>query len=61
VLALLGKNPFPQKPPKFVRARFYEYRFTTPEERRQTGQWWGRDLRGVYVPEIALREAGDRR
>ncbi|HSA91834.1 MAG TPA: lipase maturation factor family protein [Terriglobales bacterium] len=61
VLALLGKNPFPEKPPKFVRARFYEYRFTTPEERRQTGAWWSRDLRGVYVPEIALREGSDRR
>jgi hypothetical protein len=60
VLALLGKNPFPQKPPKFVRARFYEYRFTTPEEHRQTGAWWSRDLRGVYVPEIALREGGDK-
>ncbi|HXE90344.1 MAG TPA: lipase maturation factor family protein [Terriglobales bacterium] len=60
VLALLEKNPFPEKPPRFVRARFYEYRFTTREERRQTGAWWSRDLRGVYVPEIALREGGDK-
>ena len=27
VLALLGSNPFPEHPPKFVRAQLYDYRF----------------------------------
>jgi lipase maturation factor 1 len=43
VLALLGPNPFPRAPPRFIRLRFYEYRFSTPEERRRTGAWWVRE------------------
>lgn len=56
VLRLLAKNPFPDHPPRYVRALLYEYRFTTPEERRETGAWWVRDLRGVYVPPVGLQD-----
>jgi len=56
VLTLLAKNPFPQKPPKFIRAEFYNYRFTTPEERRKTGDWWQRQYLGDYMPAVSLRE-----
>jgi hypothetical protein len=42
VLALLGRNPFPAAPPKFLRLVGYDYRFSTPEERRRTGAWWVR-------------------
>ncbi|HEV2021183.1 MAG TPA: lipase maturation factor family protein [Terriglobales bacterium] len=56
VLRLLEKNPFPGHPPKYVRALLYDYRFTTPEERRQTGAWWARDLRGLYVPPVSLKD-----
>ena len=55
-LALLRSNPFPGEPPRFVRARLYRYRFTTPAERRETGAWWSRTLIGEYMPPIALRE-----
>jgi hypothetical protein len=55
VLALLGHNPFPDKPPVYLRAMVYEYRFTTPEERHQTGHWWTRDLKGLYCPEMSLK------
>jgi predicted DCC family thiol-disulfide oxidoreductase YuxK len=55
VLALLGKNPFPSRPPHYVRALVYEYRFTTPSERRATGHWWRRELKAMYVPPLALR------
>ena len=51
-LALIDMNPFPDRPPKFVRAVYYEYRFTTPEERRQTGAWWHRDFVGLYYPPV---------
>ena len=51
-LALIDTNPFPDHPPKFVRAVYYEYRFTTPEERRQTGAWWHRDFVGLYYPPV---------
>jgi hypothetical protein len=53
---LLGVNPFPGRPPRFVRALLYRYRFTTPEERRATGEWWHRELLGVYLPPIGLRQ-----
>lgn len=56
VLALLRQNPFPDAPPKYVRARLYQYRFTTPAERRQSGAWWHRDEKGPYCPIIQLRE-----
>lgn len=55
VLALLGKNPFPNRPPRYVRALVYEYHFTTPSEKRATSHWWRRELKGMYVPPLALR------
>ena len=47
---LLRGNPFPDAPPAYVRARIFEYRFTTREERRRTRAWWDRVPIGVYVP-----------
>ena len=52
VQQLLGENPFPDRPPTYVRARLYLYTFTTPAERRETGNWWKRELRGEYFPTI---------
>lgn len=54
VLALLAKNPFPQAPPKYVRAVLFTYSFTNSSERRATGDWWKRTPRGMYFPVIAL-------
>ena len=56
VLGLLGHNPFPGAPPHYVRALVYDYRFTTPAERKATGRWWKRDLQGTYVPAVWLQE-----
>ena len=53
-MSLLHTNPFPDHPPRFLRARYYRYWFTTPEERRRTGRWWNRQLAGEYVPAITL-------
>lgn len=44
VLALLGPNPFPDAPPRFVRWRLYDYRFTDDAQRDATGNWWQRKL-----------------
>ena len=54
VLALLQKNPFPQHPPKFIRAELYEYHFTNPAGRRATGAWWRREPVGEYLPPVSL-------
>jgi len=56
VLALLGKNPFPDKPPRFIRAAVYEYRFTDFARNRATGAWWRRERRGLYSPVLSLRD-----
>jgi predicted DCC family thiol-disulfide oxidoreductase YuxK len=55
VLALLEGNPFPDAPPRWVRASLYRYRFTPPEERADTGDCWVRELLGRYVPALSLQ------
>ena len=55
VLRLLGENPFPGKPPRFVRARLHEYRFTTPAEKAATGAWWARKDAGTFLGPRSLR------
>ena len=54
VLSLLGPNPFPDHPPKYVRAQLYEYQFADPKTHAQTGWWWIRRPRGLYFPELSL-------
>jgi hypothetical protein len=60
-LSLLADNPFPEKPPKHIRCSFYRYRFTTPEERKKTGNWWVRERRGNYLPPFHLQHEGLRK
>jgi hypothetical protein len=55
VKPFFSRDPFPDRPPIAVRAVLYEYRFTTPAERSQTGDWWVRTPRGVYFPEVSIR------
>jgi Lipase maturation factor len=54
-LRLLRMNPFPDAPPRFVRARLYRYRFTSWREWRATGAWWSRTLLGDFVGPVRLR------
>jgi len=54
VTRLLGKNPFPDQPPRYLRAELYRYRFTTLAEQEKTGAWWQRkDLR-EYLSTVSL-------
>jgi hypothetical protein len=53
VTALLQKNPFPDQPPVYVRAQFYDYAFTD-DAGRATGRWWERQLLGLYFPVVRL-------
>jgi predicted DCC family thiol-disulfide oxidoreductase YuxK len=55
VLGLLERNPFPQSPPRFLRALIYDYQFTDWSERRGQGEWWHRRLLGGYFPTVALK------
>ena len=49
VMALLdqAKNPFPQRPPKFIRSKLYKYHFTKSAE---DTDWWTREEVGEYSP-----------
>jgi hypothetical protein len=55
-LALLKYNPFPDGPPRFVRARYFLYRFTNREERRERGETWKRTYVDDYLPPTRLHE-----
>lgn len=57
-LRLLRHNPFPDEPPQYVRALLYDYRFTTPAERRRDGAWWHRSLVGIYLPPVSAPGRG---
>ncbi len=61
VLSLLRTNPFPDRPPRYVRATLYEYHFTTPEERKRSGAWWKRTSVAEYFPAVSLSTPGFRR
>ena len=58
VLALFAGNPFPQAPPKEVRAMLWQYSFTSMAEKRATGMWWHRNLLGLYGPVIERQPDG---
>jgi len=54
-LSLLRSNPFPDRPPRYVRAELFRYEFTTPAEKRTTGNWWKRQLASPYFPAVSLQ------
>jgi hypothetical protein len=58
VLALFQGNPFGQAPPRIVRAVLWQYWFTSMEEKRRTGNWWKRNLMGLYAPELTRQADG---
>ncbi|HEX4559013.1 MAG TPA: lipase maturation factor family protein [Mycobacterium sp.] len=60
-LRLLRHNPFPESPPRYVRAQLYQYRFTTLAELRRDRAWWHRTLVGRYVPPMTLPKVTSRR
>ncbi|MDY6761531.1 MAG: lipase maturation factor family protein [Candidatus Nanohaloarchaea archaeon] len=60
-LSLVDHNPFPGEPPDQVRVRRYRYTFTEPEERRETGDWWNRELENEYLRPVSLDDPQFRR
>lgn len=54
VLALLETNPFPDRPPVYIRASLYNYHFTDMATRNATGAWWKREYVGTYMPIFSL-------
>lgn len=54
ILRLMRMNPFPNEPPAHIRALFYQYRYTSAQEKRETGAWWSRRLLGTYFLPMSL-------
>ena len=52
VLSLIDGNPFPESPPRFLRARLYQYHFSDRATRQTSGAWWKSELLGDYAPII---------
>ena len=51
---LLAHNPFPEKPPAYIRAELYEYRFTRFGD--PPGAWWKRRRIGLYLRPVSLND-----
>ena len=54
VLRLLAADPFGGRPPRYLRAELFDYRFTDVATRRRTGAWWSRRELGTYLPAVSL-------
>jgi hypothetical protein len=55
VLNLLAENPFPDKPPLWIRAVVYDYHFSDAPTRRAADAIWTREPLGEYFPAVRLR------
>lgn len=58
VLQLLRVNPFPEMPPRYVRALAYRYTFSSFRNKKEQGHWWERTLVSHYSPTLSLAKSG---
>jgi len=56
IMRLLGNNPFTARPPAYIRATLYRYRFSTRRELLSHHVWWRRELLGDYLAPIGPDE-----
>ncbi len=54
VLGLLAENPFPDKPPRYIRADLYRYNFTDFDAKNRDGTWWRRQYITPYLLPTSL-------
>ena len=57
-LSLFAANPFPNAPPKYIRAVLYQYWFSTSTQKRTENLWWTRKLLGTYAPTLTRTPEG---
>lgn len=50
-LSLFGGNPFPEKPPRYLRAVLYRYKFARPGN--PEGNWWERRELSLWLPPLS--------
>ncbi|QPJ66488.1 MAG: DUF393 domain-containing protein [Candidatus Nitrohelix vancouverensis] len=56
VLGLFADNPFPERPPRYLRAVLFDYKFTDWETKSREGKWWKRERLGLYAPVLESRD-----
>jgi hypothetical protein len=49
---LFDSNPFPYKPPRYIRAVLYRYRFASPGNPQHL--WWVRDRISIWLPPLYI-------
>jgi hypothetical protein len=55
-LSLLASNPFPDHPPRYIRARYYRYQFAPAGD--PSGAWWKRSALGLWLPALSVDDPG---
>jgi lipase maturation factor 1 len=58
VRRLLAYDPFPDEPPRYIRARLTMYAYTDRRTRGETGRWWDVVDAGIYTPPARLHDGG---
>jgi hypothetical protein len=53
-LSLLANNPFPNRPPRYIRAQYYRYQFAPPGDPSEA--WWKRTLEGTWLPALSAED-----
>ena len=55
-VSLFDGNPFPNKPPRYIRAVLYRYKFAKPGNPQ--GLWWERERIGDWIPALSANDPG---
>ena len=58
-LSLIATNPFPDRPPRYIRAQYYRYQFAPPGDPSKA--WWKRTLEGGWLPPLSANDPDFRR
>ena len=53
-LSLLANNPFPDSPPRYIRADLYRYEFAPSSD--PSGAWWKRKRIGGWLPALSIED-----
>lgn len=54
-VGLFAENPFPNNPPRYIRAVLYRYSFAKPGN--PNGLWWNRDRLGLWLPAMSVNDS----
>jgi hypothetical protein len=55
VVSLFAENPFPGKPPRYIRAVLYRYQFAQPGNPQKL--WWTRERLSIWLPAMSVNDS----